>query len=384
MSLSFIVTSYNIAPYIDQCLHSVAAAARAGDEIIIVDDGSTDETPQLIRQFANSDLPADVNILPVLLGTNTYGGVGIAANIGLDHAGKDTVFFVDGDDWLDSKGFNHCRDVFAARKGDFLLANYSVYDDQNQEHFPPADSHRWPEIKPGLSDRERLTLALSFIAVPWRKFYRRRFLLENNLRFPEGDFFFEDNPFHWAVCRATTRFSFLNRVVCHHRINRPGQTMAAAGTELLAFFTHYKTLLDSIAPEDQTLAAAAMTWLVNNMSWHLERLQPAIRRVWARHAMTHLQAFDATLWENEVAPPFADWPVGEVCEQLRAGDIQGFLTDQKIADVTQRVEDMQNQLGRLQGDIQEIRHEQHILHERVRARMNTQEYAALLALYKTR
>lgn len=377
MNVSFIVTSYNIEPYIDICLNSIVDCTREGDEIIIVDDGSSDKTPDLIRRFIANGLPDGVAAIPVLLGTNTYGGVGIAANIGLDHARRDTVFFVDGDDWLAPEGFARCRDLFKARDVDFLLANYSVYDEQSHSHSAPADSHRWPEIKPGLSADARLTLALSFIAVPWRKFYRREFLRAHGLRFPEGDFFFEDNPFHWQVCRKAAGFSFANQVVCHHRINRPGQTMAASGTELLAFFTHYETILSDIDPTDRTLTSAAMTWLVNNMSWHLERLQPAARRIWASRAMACLQAFDADLWETEVAPPFQDWPVGEVCEQLRAGELQGFLTDQKIAD-------LQKQLHELHRETQTIRQDQQTLRDLAQATANAQEYAALLALHKTR
>ncbi len=375
MSISFIITSYNIAPYINQCLQSVLACVRAGDEIIIVDDGSTDHTPDVIRDFASGDLPADVAVVPVLLGANTFGGVGIAANIGMDHACKDTVFFVDGDDWLNPDGFERCRDVYEARNVDFLLTNYQVYDQANDTYSAPADQGRWAKIRSGMSQAERLDLALSFIAVPWRKFYRRDFLQKSGLRFPEGDFFFEDNPFHWDVCRKAVAFGFFNQVICYHRINRPGQTMESTGAELLAFFTHYKTIIAPLAAGDVPLRIAAMRWLVNNMSWHLNRLHPDVLRSWGQQAMACLQDFDDTLWERSIAPKYAGQAIANVCEDLRANDLRAFLQDRKLAALSEKMTQLQNDMRRLE-------HQQQNLRDLTETQSNAQEYAALLELYK--
>jgi glycosyltransferase involved in cell wall biosynthesis len=375
MSISFIVTSYNIDPYIEKCLQTVQACAQAGDEIIIVDDGSKDQTPAIIRAFAKDKLPDGVSVVPVLLGTNTFGGVGIAANIGMGYASKETVFFVDGDDWLEPAGFAACRSVFETRNVDFLLTNYRTFDTEQETYASPADEQRWSKIKPDLTEDERLDLALSFIAVPWRKFYRRSFLQKAGLRFPEGDFFFEDNPFHWEVCRKAQSFSFFNRVTCYHRINRPGQTMESTGTELLAFFTHYETITAPLAAGDVLLRTAAMRWLVNNMSWHLNRLHPDILRSWGQRAMICLQDFDDTLWERFIAPQYANHPIGNVCEDLRANDLRAFLQDRKLAALSE-------QMTQLKNDIRHLAHHQQSLRDLTQAQSNAQEYAALLELYK--
>ncbi len=215
MNVSFIITSYNIAPYIETCLNSLIPCLRAGDEVIVVDDGSKDDTPDLVQAFfETAELPDGVAVVPVFLGANTFGGVGIAANVGLDHASREAVFFVDGDDWLNGAVFNRCRDTFAARGVDFMFTNYLEYDEAADETRVPADQMRWGELHRAVAPEARLDMALSMIAVPWRKFYRRAFLQDNGLRFPEGDYFFEDNPFHWAVCRPANSFSFLDQVIC--------------------------------------------------------------------------------------------------------------------------------------------------------------------------
>lgn len=241
MRLSFIVTSYDILPYIDRCLNSLAAVVQPGDRVILIDDGSEDGTANRVAGRAAAGFGPGVSVLPVLFGTNTIGGVGIAANTGLIEAlgepGCEGVFFVDGDDWLEPSGFRAARSVFAASEADVLLGNYEEYDEQSGSRRQ-ADAGRWRRV-PGLGDdlEAARDLALSMIAVPWRKFYRADFLRRHRLRFPEGRFFFEDNPFHWAVCLAAGHIAFHDAVLCYHRVNRPGQTMVSTGAELLSSST---------------------------------------------------------------------------------------------------------------------------------------------------
>ena len=80
--LSIIVTAYNIEGYIEQCLDSVAAQTLSDIEVLVVDDGSTDSTPQKIVAFCD----ADPRFIPLLLPENSPGGVATAANAGMDQA----------------------------------------------------------------------------------------------------------------------------------------------------------------------------------------------------------------------------------------------------------------------------------------------------------
>lgn len=276
MNISFIITTYNIETYIGRCLESVLEVATAGDEIIVVDDGSSDGTPQVVTDILKGkNVPDRVEVQTLFLGENTMGGVGIAGNIGIDKATKDCVFFVDGDDWLDADGFRYARKRFAKGKHDILIANYQEFDEAKNAYKPPADEWRWCRLSSGADPQLRQLQALRLIAVPWRKFYRRSFLEQHKLRFPEGDYFFEDNPFHWNVCLNTDQIDFLDVTLCYHRVNRPGQTMASTGAELAAFFDHFQTIQGYLTAETPAVfRTQAIAWILGNMSWHLDRLQP--------------------------------------------------------------------------------------------------------------
>lgn len=320
MSISFIITTYNIAPYIRQCLDSLTPCLRAGDQVILVDDGSTDDTPAIVEGFiAGGGFGPDIIWSPVWLGTNTFGGVGIAGNIGLDQVQCDTVFFVDGDDYLIPTAFRRARADYAASHADIHFTDYLEFDDQAQRTKKPADHGKWDALDAPTSFEEKRLAAIGLIAVPWRKFYRTRFLQEHRIRFPEGDFFFEDNPFHWDVCLAARTIGFSRRIVCHHRVNRPGQTMASTGLELAAFFTHFRTILSAIPAKRGDLRMQAFRWLLGNMSWHLPRLSNSAFMTYAMRAEAALKLIPDRDWSGDLARQMSGSATWHYADRLRAG-----------------------------------------------------------------
>lgn len=348
MAISFVVTTYNIAPYLARCLGSLAEVALGGDQIVLVDDGSTDDSVAILSEFA-AHPPQGVEVTLILLGTNTIGGVGIGANIGLTAAARDTVFFVDGDDWINAEGFRRARAQWVLQSYDIMLTNYLEFDEAAGEDKSPADQHRWSGLRHSQDIATQRREALEFIAVPWRKFYRRDFVEAHGLRFPEGDFFFEDNPFHWAVCLHASRIGFFDTVICHHRVNRPGQTMASTGTELAAFFTHFRTIQKMLQTSDMSLQTLAARWLVNNMSWHLSRLSAPARTPYARAAAGALPLIPDEIWRGDLEREMGDRPVFAIADRLRAGEIHSVVAGWQHDEVVLQLSQLEQRLERLEA-----------------------------------
>lgn len=91
--LSLVVPVYNVAPYLRCCLDSLFAQTRAADEIIVVDDGSTDGCPAILAEYA-----AKAPKIRVIRQEN--GGLSAARNIGMANAGGRYLAFVDSDDFI--------------------------------------------------------------------------------------------------------------------------------------------------------------------------------------------------------------------------------------------------------------------------------------------
>lgn len=362
MRLTFVVTTFDIAPWVGQCLDSVRACARPGDAVVVVDDGSADGTAEAVEAaLAAPGWAEGVHRQAVLIGANTPGGVGIPANIGMMHATGEALFFVDGDDWLEPAGFAAARAAFAAAnageaRADILIGNYREHDEAAGQARLPADAHRWAALPPPGDAEAARRLALSMVAVPWRKFYRRDFLVRHRLRFPEGRFFYEDNPFHWAVCLAARGIVFADTVLCRHRVNRPGQTMAATGAELLAFFDHYDRIRAGLPAGRDDLEGAALDWLLAQMSWHVGRLSHTAWWPWAARAAAALAAPSPAVWAAAAARHAGTRTVG-IAAALRAGDVAGVVGVLAAEQAQRKLEAVENAVRRLDLGLAALRAE---------------------------
>lgn len=277
--LSIIVTAYNIEAYIRQCIDGVLAQTLKDIEIIIVDDGSTDGTPDIIRQYAQKD----ARIRPILFEKNTVGGVATAANAGMDIATGDFIGFADGDDIYDPLMFDRLYEAAVVHSADLAMCAYQLLDESTGQLKDPADADRWrafpQETAVDLNDTTRREI-LRFISVPWRKIYRRDLVERINLRFPVGDYFYEDNPFHWASILGGQRIVLIPEKLCQHRIARTGQTMATVDSRLLRIFKHHDNIRDwlRLHGQDKAYSNDLLDWTANQLSWVSQRTEDPLQR----------------------------------------------------------------------------------------------------------
>jgi len=271
--LSVIVTSYNIEKYLAGCLDTVVNQTLKDIEIIVVDDGSSDGTPEIIRQYAERD----PRIRPIYLTENTIGGVASAANAGLDAATGEYIGFADGDDYLEPDMFEKLVTAAKANDADLAMCKYELVDDTGAKS-PPAEKKRWGRFRNTEHIRfdsdEKIIEILRFIAVPWRKIYRRQLIESKGIRFPVVDYFWEDNPFHWFTVCSAADIVVVPEVLCYHRVGRVGQTMATRDAGLLKMFGHYQTIRDWLAEQGllERFEVTLLAWAISQFEWIRRRL----------------------------------------------------------------------------------------------------------------
>ena len=120
--MSVIIPCWNVAPWIERCLRSVFAALPQGGEIIAVNDGSTDETGEILRKTAFSD-----DRLKVIEEENR--GVSAARNRALDVARGEFVFFVDPDDYVEEGFFTDMIAAMERDRADYCISPYKTQKD---------------------------------------------------------------------------------------------------------------------------------------------------------------------------------------------------------------------------------------------------------------
>lgn len=108
--VSVIVPIYNREKYLRRCLDGILGQTYRNLEIVCVDDGSTDESPQICDEYAQKDSRVKVLHIP-------NGGVSNARNTGLDNAQGEYIFFVDSDDYVKE---THIQDLLPQNDEDFM------------------------------------------------------------------------------------------------------------------------------------------------------------------------------------------------------------------------------------------------------------------------
>lgn len=300
--LSVIVTSHNIEGYIGGCLEDMLAQTVDDLEVIVVDDGSTDASPQIITDHADRD----DRIVPILFQRNSPGGMASVANAGLDRARGDWVGFADGDDRYDPTMFDKLLTAARDHEADLAMCAYHLLSEETGETTEPADAGRWAKLDGAVHDLDVATTKqfLAFSAVPWRKLYRRSLLEEHGLRFPVGDHCHEDIPFHWFTVMSADRIVTVPESLCHHRVARGGQAIESVDARLFKVFEHHDTIrrwLDRRQAID-AYGPTLLTWVITQMERTSTRTPAELRvELFAilRHVITQYD-------EDDIRASFAE------------------------------------------------------------------------------
>ncbi|MCT8137621.1 glycosyltransferase family 2 protein [Anaerobacillus sp. CMMVII] len=127
MKVSIIVPVYNTKKYLKRCLDSLINQSLEDIEIIIVNDGSTDDSQKVINKY-HKKYPT--KIVPIV---KENGGPGIARNYGIKKAKGDYLGFVDSDDWVDPSMFKKLYKL-ATKGHDFIICDYVKIHKGNKSH----------------------------------------------------------------------------------------------------------------------------------------------------------------------------------------------------------------------------------------------------------
>ena len=110
--VSVIVPVYNVEKYLSRCLESLINQSLKDIEIICINDGSTDNSLQILKQFAYKD-----NRIKIINQTNS--GQSVARNKGLAIASGKYIGFVDSDDWIDNDYYEKMFETIERTNSDF-------------------------------------------------------------------------------------------------------------------------------------------------------------------------------------------------------------------------------------------------------------------------
>lgn len=212
--VSVVIPVYNIEAHLHQCLDSVAAQTLDDIEVLCVDDGSTDQSPAILAEYAAKDPRFHVI-------AQENGGPGVARNTGMAQATGEYLIFLDSDDWFEP-GFLETMVSRAQETAADVTICRSVEFDTRSNQEAPSDWMLKTNLVPGevFSPQAGGDHLFQFTyGWPWDKLYRRDFLLTAELSYPALPNS-EDLVFVFQSLALAQRIAIAPQVLVHHRVNR--------------------------------------------------------------------------------------------------------------------------------------------------------------------
>ena len=217
--VSIIIPVYNVAPYLRCCLDSVIAQTFSEFEVIIIDDGSTDESSVICDEYADKD-----NRFIVVHQKN--GGLSSARNAGLDICSGRFICFLDSDDYYEPDFLQMMYDCIKDSDYDFVSCAANFVDENNgliRRNQYPSDRM---ELQGDLFDCYFHSNLIEDAA--WNKIYRRE--LFNGVRYKEG-IIYEDSEIIIRLLKKAKAALFIKEFKYNYRI-RKGSILNYQGNEI--------------------------------------------------------------------------------------------------------------------------------------------------------
>lgn len=204
MRISIIVPAYNVANNISVILHQLSLEKHPDVEIIVIDDGSSDQTFEIVRS-----LRSEITNLKVFHQSNQ--GVSAARNAGLKIAKGDYILFCDADDQVES-GIIDDNLKHLSKSPDWLTFGLIFRYMDNNKDFKMALSNRHCEDIHKIYNQLIATLAdHSYLYSPCNKFYRRQLLIDYDIKFDQNLSVGEDLVFNLNYLKYTKTWINLAR-----------------------------------------------------------------------------------------------------------------------------------------------------------------------------
>lgn len=210
--ISVIVPVYNVAPYVERCLHSIMAQTYRNFEIIAVDDASTDGSGSVCEACAERDGRIHVVRFPVNRGPSA------ARNEGVRQARGELISFVDSDDYVEPDLLEKLYNSLVENQADISVCGA---DGIALKGGPAAVYSREEAVR-------CLAMGTPFNLVPWGKLYAADVVGQRP--FDEAVFYSEDLLFFYQALKGVRRLSYLPDRLYHY-VQREGSQVQSGVTE---------------------------------------------------------------------------------------------------------------------------------------------------------
>lgn len=219
--VSIIVPTYNVEPYLVECMESITNQTLSDIEIICINDGSTDGSLAILKSYAEKDSR-------IILVDKENGGYGIGMNIGLEKATGEYIGIVEPDDFVPVNMFGDLYKIAIENDLDFVKADFYRFERASNgdmfltyNHLDRKDMYYNQIFNPSETPE-----AVRFIMNTWSGIYKKSFLDEWGIRHNETPgASFQDNGFWFQTFAFAKRAMIINKPYYMNRRDNPNSSV---------------------------------------------------------------------------------------------------------------------------------------------------------------
>lgn len=241
IKFSIIVPVYNVEKFLRECLDSIASQTLKEFEVICINDGSTDNSLEILNEYATKD-----KRFIVLSQKNQ--GQGIARNNAINIAQGKYLLFVDPDDWIETNTLEEVWNKFEVTDANIVQFNYEIHKDVTKKrksrisHIIAKKKYAYNLKRKGFFNWQvfKKDMFRSIGLAIWNRGYRTDFIKNNKIEFAPNKHG-EDHIFTIKSLILTEKVFYLNKILYHYR-NRANSSVNIASADNFSAFDNIKIL----------------------------------------------------------------------------------------------------------------------------------------------
>lgn len=306
IKVSIVVPIYNVEKYLRQCLDSIISQTLKEIEIICVNDGSTDSSPDIINEYIAKDPRVKVINKP-------NSGYGHSMNMGFDAANGEYIGIVESDDYADANMFESLYAQAKKYELDVIKSGYYFYYSQ------PTEKNIKQEIVssvlanktfcPTSFFKAKMELVEFFNIKPtiWSAIYRKDFIRSNNIRFNETPgASYQDAGFNFKVWTCAEKVQLIKEAFLHYRQDNENSSVNSKG-KVFCICDEYAEMerFLNLHPLKKGILECVMNRIkYDSYMWNYERLAPKYKYLFLERASAE---FKENMEQGTLLKEYFEW-----------------------------------------------------------------------------
>lgn len=290
--VSIVIPIFNVEKYLRECLDSVVNQTLKDIEIICVDDGSTDSSPDIIREYMDKDPRVKVITKP-----NT--GYGNSMNRGFDFAEGEYLGIVESDDFAEPEMFEKLYARAKKYELDVVKSAFWFYwskpEPRNEKFEIVSELRSGVTFCPARDFKAPMEMVDFFNLKPsiWSAIYRKEFIRKNNIRFNETPgASYQDASFNFRVMATAKRVQLVPEAYLHYRqdnetssVNNPAKVYCVCDE-----YEFMQQFLDTNPPYRDRLECVNKRIKYDSYMWNLDRIAKQFKYAFVEKASEEFKA----------------------------------------------------------------------------------------------